>query len=179
MRELGGILLFCSIIAWTPPSVAYGQNGQSVGDAARQARQEKQQKDAPEAQSRKAARVITDDETPSQAEQPVQTSTSGHPIQRSGNSTASAGGRRLSAEQWKSQILAQKNLINSTQDKIDKLKASVHYSAYGNVAWNELQKRKLHQIERLEAQLNDQKNRLEEMQETARQQGYGNSVYDP
>jgi hypothetical protein len=31
----------------------------------------------------------------------------------------------------------------------------------------------------MEAQLNDQKKRLGEMQETAKRQGYGNSVYDP
>ena len=31
----------------------------------------------------------------------------------------------------------------------------------------------------MQAQLDGQKKRLEEMQESARKQGYGNSVYDP
>jgi hypothetical protein len=178
MCKLGSILLSCSIIAGAA-SLAYGQDGQSLGDIARQARQQKQQKDAPEAQPPKAARVITDDETASQDGQPAQTSTSDHPTQRSSNSTASAGGKKLSAEEWKARIGAQKNLINSTQDRIDKLKASIHFSSYGNVRWNQRQIEKQQQVERLEAQLNDQKKRLEEMQDTAKRQGYGNSVYDP
>jgi len=179
MCKLGSILLSCSIIAWLPLLLAYGQDGQSLGDLARQARQQKQQKDAAETPPPKAARVLTDDETPSQGGQAPQTPTSDHPTQRSGNSTASAGGKKLSAEQWKAQILAQKNLINSAQDKIDELKASIHFSAYGNVRWNQRQIEKQHEVERLETQLNEQKKRLEEMQETAKRQGYGNSVYDP
>jgi len=179
MCKLGSILLSCSIIAWVPLLLAYGQDGQSLGDLARQARQQKQQKDAPETQPPKAARVITDDETPSQAGQPAQTPTSDHPNQRPGSSTTSAVAKKLSPEEWKAQILAQKNLINSTQDKIDKLKASIRFSAYGNVAWNQRQIEKQHEVERLETRLNDQKKRLEEMQETAKRQGYGNSVYDP
>jgi len=183
MCKLGSILLACSIVAWavtaTAPPVAYGQDAQSLGDVARQARQQKQQKDAADTSAPKAARVITDDETPSQAGQPAQASTSEHPTQRPGSSTASPGGKKLSAEEWKARILAQKNLISSTQDKIDELKASIHYSAYGNVAWNEYQRQKLQHVERMEAQLNDQKKRLEEMQEAAKRQGYGNSVYDP
>ena len=178
MCKLGSILLSCSIVAWTAPLVAYGQDAQSLGDVARQARQQKQQKDGADTSPPKAARVLTDDETPSQAGQPAQAPTSDHPTQPPGNSTASAV-KKLSAEEWKAQILAQKNLINSTQDKIDKLKASIHYSAYGNVPWNDLQRQKLQHVERMEAQLNDQKKRLEEMQETAKRQGYGNSVYDP
>jgi predicted RNase H-like nuclease (RuvC/YqgF family) len=179
MCTLGGILLSCSIVAWTALLVAYGQDAQSLGDIARQARQQKQQNNAADTSPPKAARVITDDETPSDAGQAAQTSASDHPTQRRGNSTASAGGKKLSAQEWKERILAQKNLINSTQDKIDKLKASIHFSSYGNVRWNQRQIEKQQQVERLEAQLNDQKKRLEEMQETAKRQGYGNSVYDP
>lgn len=178
MRELGSILLSCSIIVGMPLRVTYGQDAQSLGDVARQTRQQKQQKDAPDPQP-KAVRVVTDDEVPSHSVQPAQTSTPDHAAQRSGTPARSAEGKKLSAEEWKRRILAQKGLINSGQEKIDKLKASVHYSAYGNVAWNELQKEKLQQIERWETQLNDQKKRLEEMQEAARRQGYGNSVYDP
>ena len=106
MCKLGSILLACSIVAWavtvTAPRVAYGQGAQSLGDVARQARQQKQQKDAADTSPPKAARVVTDDETPSQAGQPPQNPTSDHPTQRSGNSTASAGGKKLSAEEWKS-----------------------------------------------------------------------------
>jgi hypothetical protein len=183
MCKLGSILLACSIVAWvvtvTAPRVAYGQDAQLLGDVARQTRQQKQQKDGADTSLPKPARVLTDDETPSQAGQPPSTPTSDHPTQRPGSSTAPAGGKKLSAEEWKARILAQKNLISSTQDKINELKASIHYSAYGNVAWNEYQRQKLQHVERMEAQLNDQKKRLEEMQETAKRQGYGNSVYDP
>src|SRR5262245_41163863 len=105
MGKLGSILLSCSIsiVAWMAPLVAHGQDAQPLGDVARQARQQKQQKDAADTSPPKAARVITDDETPSHGVQPAQSSASVHPTPRPGNSTASAGGRRLSAEQWKAQ----------------------------------------------------------------------------
>jgi predicted ribosome quality control (RQC) complex YloA/Tae2 family protein len=47
------------------------------------------------------------------------------------------------------------------------------------VQWNERQKEKQQQVERLKSQLEDQQKRLEDMQEQARKQGYGTSVYDP
>jgi predicted ribosome quality control (RQC) complex YloA/Tae2 family protein len=47
------------------------------------------------------------------------------------------------------------------------------------VGWNERQREKQQRVERMQAQLQEQKRRLEEMQDSARKQGYGSSVYDP
>lgn len=92
-------------------------------------------------------------------------------------------GKRRCADHWKSQIQAQKNLLRSLEQEIDKLNDSIHF-APGNcvtncVEWNQRQKQKQRGGDRLRAQLEDQKKRLQQMQESARQQGCGNSVYDP
>jgi predicted ribosome quality control (RQC) complex YloA/Tae2 family protein len=74
-------------------------------------------------------------------------------------------------------------MISSLQNEIDKLNDSIHFApgdfVPNRVQLNERQKQKLQQVEQLQAQLEDQKKRLEDMQEAARQQGYGSSVYDP
>ena len=89
----------------------------------------------------------------------------------------------MPAEQWKSQIQSQKNQIASLQTQIDQLNESIHFApancVENCVSWNERQKEKQQQVERMQAQLEEQKKRLDEMQESARKQGYGSSVYDP
>jgi len=47
------------------------------------------------------------------------------------------------------------------------------------VEWNQHQTEKQQQVEQMKAQLEDKKKNLEEMQESARKQGYGTSIYDP
>jgi hypothetical protein len=46
------------------------------------------------------------------------------------------------------------------------------------VQWNERQKEKQDQVESMKAQLEEQKKQLENMQESARKQGFGSSVYE-
>ena len=89
----------------------------------------------------------------------------------------------MPAEQWKSQIRAQKEAVSTLQSNIDKLQDSVQYApancVSGCVQWNEHQQQKQQEVDRMRAQLETQKQHLQEMQESARQQGYGSSVYDP
>jgi hypothetical protein len=168
---------------------AFGQDEPSLGDAARQARQQKQQKgtqvkdgQSKDAQAAKAQKVVTNDEIP---EHPQSTTSSTSSDQPGGvrYSAPSSGGGKMAPEQWKSQILAQKNAISSMQTEVDKLNDSIHFAPANCVAncaqWNQRQREKQQEVERLQAQLEDQKKRLEDMQESARQQGYGSSVYDP
>jgi len=168
---------------------AFGQDDQSLGDAARQARQQKQQKAAQvkdgqskDAQPAKVHKVVTNDEIP---EHPAVTASATSADQPHGvmYSPSPSGGGKISADQWKSQILAQKNVVGSMQSEIDKLNDSIHFAPANCVAncvqWNQRQREKQQEVERLQAQLEDQKKRLEDMQESARQQGYGSSVYDP
>lgn len=165
--------------------LAYAQDSPSMGDVARQARQQKQSKDAQSkaAPASKSSKVITNDEIPEspEAADGASTSQDGGPAETSAPSTS--GGPKQSAEQWKSQILAQKATVSSLQSNIDKLNDSIQFApgncVAGCVQWNERQKQKQQEVERLRSQLETQEKRLQSMQESARQQGYGGTVYDP
>ena len=87
------------------------------------------------------------------------------------------------AEQWKQQILSLKSYISSTRAQIANLEQSVHYAGGNCVAncvqWNERQQQKQQQAEAMKQQLDQMQKRLEELQEMARRQGFGSSIYDP
>lgn len=196
MRQPRTFLLLCLTCC---ALFAFAQDEPSLGDAARQARQQKQQKgtqtkdgqnkdgqnkdgQGKDAVPAKAPKVITNDEIPEHS--PFTAApTSGDQPRGAGYSTSAAGGWKMSPEQWKSQILAQKNIIASIQSEIEKLNDSIHFAPANCVAncvqWNQRQHEKQQEVERMQAQLEDQKKKLEDMQESARRQGYGSSVYDP
>jgi hypothetical protein len=164
---------------------AQAQDSQSLGDAARQARQQKQSRgnsattstDPKNSNAAKPPHVVTNDEIPEQ-ETPVSAAA---PSSAPDSVMPSSSGKQP-AEYWKSQILRVKNAIASLQRSIDTLSNSIRFAG-GNYekhgAWNERQREKQRQLEIMKSQLNDSQKRLEEMQETARKQGYGSSVYDP
>jgi hypothetical protein len=87
------------------------------------------------------------------------------------------------SEQWKSQIQAQKDAIASLEREIASLNESVHYAGGNCVAncvqWNERQKEKQDRVEAMKQQLDEQQKRLEDLQESARKQGFGSAVYEP
>lgn len=159
--------------------LAFGQDSSSLGDAARQARQQKSKESQKD--SAKTPKVITNEEIPEHSAPAASSQGSRGQLQNT-NYSPSAGGK-ISAEQFKSQIQQQKSLVGSLQSDIDKLNDSIHYAPANCVAncvqWNERQKEKQERAEQMKAQLEDQKKRLEDMQESARKQGYGSSVYDP
>lgn len=151
-----------------------------MADLARQQRQQKDQSKTAQGKDAKASRVITNEEIPEHAEPP-----SG-PAARGESRTslpASSNGAKMSAEHWKSQILAQEDQIASLQRQVDEINESIRFAPANCVAncvgWNERQREKQQRVERMQAQLEEQKRRLDDMQESARKQGYGSSVYDP
>lgn len=161
-----------------------------MGDVARQARQQKQSKDAQSkaAQSKaapttKAPKVITNEEIPESPEAANGASTSEDEGHAPTSAPSASGAAKQSAEQWKAQILAQKNIVSSLQSDIDKLNDSIHFApgncVAGCVQWNERQKQKQQEVDRMRSQLESQKKRLQGMQDSARQQGFGGTVYDP
>jgi len=90
---------------------------------------------------------------------------------------------KLPPDYWKNQIMAVKNSIANLKANIESVSASIQYAG-GNciancVQWNERQKQKQDQVEIMKSQLEQQQKYLEDMQEAARRQGYGSSVYDP
>jgi hypothetical protein len=161
-------------------TMSYSQDSQSLGDVARQARQQKTQghegKDAP------ARKVVTNDEIPEQAASTADGSGADQSPELPAHHTSLEPGK-LSAERWKALIQAQKNVVSSLQKQIDKTNSSIHFveaNLYVNgPQYNKRQAQKQREVERAQAQLEEQQKRLEDMQDSARKQGYGSSVYDP
>lgn len=130
-------------------------------------------------------RIITDDEIPSHGG-PANASQPGS--QNSATSARSADNQenesaKPSAEAFTAQIRAMKENIASLQGEIDRISSSIQYTGANCVSgcaqWNDQQKRKQDEVDALKAQLEQAKQQLEQMQDSARQQGYGSSVYDP
>jgi hypothetical protein len=185
MSRIGTVFLI-SAVALLFAALAVGQDSPSLGDVARQARKQKQQNQDPQttaAQSAKPTKVITNEEIPEHSEADAPVSTQDDVRQENAPSSSTSGGAKIPAEQWKSRIQAQKNAVASLQSSIDRLNDSIHFApgncVSGCVQWNLRQKEKQEEVERGQAQLAEQKKRLEDMQESARRQGYGSSVYDP
>ena len=99
---------------------------------------------------------------------------------------SSSGQQRLAeqraADQWKRQVLAQKNKMATLQARIDQLNASIR-SAGGSVQYegpsNRYQARQLQRVAQIQLQLDEQKMKLDQMQEAARHAGMHSAVYDP
>ena len=147
--------------------------GQSLGDVARAQRQKKQSQNP-----QTAPKVITNEDLPKHSpdeDEPATETQQGNPPTRPLGSK--------SAEQWQADIAAQRNTVASLQNEIDRLSASIHF-APGNcvancVQHNERQVQKQDEVQRLQAQLEQAKKRLEDLQEAARREGFGNAVYEP
>jgi len=172
------LTLFAFSSAW-----AIGQDAQSLGDIARQAKQQKQHSEGNTAQSSdpqkpsKSAHVITNEEIPEHDETTNTAPQSGDSL-----SVRPDKEQKRSADYWKSHILQTKRSIASLQHSIDALSSSIRFSQ-GNyekhVDWNERQRQKQQEVENLKSQLDRLQKHLEELQEAARHQGYGSSVYEP
>ena len=172
----------------------------SLGEIARQLKLKKQQKEAqlkqakqpvaPEVQATdastaappaKTAHLVTNDDTPEQASvTPVSTHAAKSEPADAG---AASDDAQANAEQWKAQILQQKNAIAALEEDIKNTSESIHYAGANCVAncnqWNERQQQKQQEVDSMKAQLEEAKKQLGEMQEAARKQGFGSSVYDP
>ncbi|HEX7680937.1 MAG TPA: hypothetical protein VF713_22565 [Thermoanaerobaculia bacterium] len=168
MRRVHKILLMVLLTA----IAAYGQ---SLGDVARQTRQKEKAKGPAK------KKVITNEDLPeSPYLTPGQQETVGKLKPVPSPTTPSSG---ASADQWKSQILAQKNAIVTLKAQMDKLNDSVRFveanAYYNGVQYNEHQAKKQQQVEQMRTQLGEQQKQLESMQEAAKKAGMGSAVYDP
>jgi hypothetical protein len=158
---------------------AYAQDSPSLGDVARQTRQQNQQTKAAQGKDGKASKVVTNEEIPEHAVAARAVGGGEH-----GSSMPAASNvAKQPAEHWTSLILGQKNQITSLQNQVDEMNESIRFApancAANCVGWNERQREKQQRVERMQAQLQEMKRRLEETQDSARKQGYGSSVYDP
>ena len=158
-------------------------HGQSLGDIARANREKQNAENASAAQPR----VITNANLPKDPEANEERVEA--PSGASVNSTAAdhrSAQQRLAeqraADQWKRQILAQENKMAILQARIDQLNASIR-SAGGSVQYegpsNRYQARQLRRVAQIQMQLDEQKTKLDQMQEAARHAGMHSAVYDP
>lgn len=147
---------------------------QSLGDVAREQRQKQEAKKA-----QAAPKVITNEDLPEHPKSDDSAAIS----QASSESAPSRPMGSKPAEQWKAEIAAQRRSVDDLQSQVDRLNSSIHF-APGNcvrncVQWNENQIQKQDEVQRKRAELDQQKKKLEDMQEAARKEGYGNAVFEP
>ena len=172
----------------------------SLGEIARQLKLKKQQKEAqlqppkdttsqqvqaseatPPASPVKTAHLVTNDDAPEHASvTPVSTRPTDS---EKSDSRVNNGDQQAKAENWKTRILAQKNEIAALEQDIKSIGDSIHYAGANCVAncaqWNEKQQQKQQDVDTMKAQLEEARKQLQEMQELARKEGFGSSVYDP
>ncbi len=170
--------------------------GQSLGDVARENREQKASNASP------PPKVITNKTLPkdpdadansSTGESQTQAQTEPSPanVESSRQTARQPAAERRAAERWKQRILAQENTIANLRLRVDRLKASIHFvdpnnyypydsnSAYAGLAENRYQARQLERLAQMQQQLDQQKKKLEDMQEAARHAGMHTAVYDP
>ena len=176
-------LVLASVLTFV--AMAAPQDQPSLGDVARQQKQQDKDAQAKDVQGKPAAsretKVITDESLP---EHTGDTASAAPAFEDSaGADSASAAPQgKLSAAEWKARIQAKKSVVDSLQGNIDELEKSIRF-ALGNCArcveWNERQRQKQQEVGRMKGQLESARKQLEDMQDTARKQGYGSSVYEP
>ncbi|MGO9124641.1 MAG: hypothetical protein ACLP6G_07105 [Terriglobales bacterium] len=146
--------------------------GQSLGDVARQQRENQQAK-----KDQAAPKVITNEDLPEHSQ------TDDDPAKPNQSHEPGPHRSSKSAAQWKAEIEAQKHSIAALQSQMEKLNSSIRFArnsgAYYAAQYNERQLQKQEQAQRIQDQLDQQRKRLEDMQEAARKDGFGNAVYDP
>ena len=159
--------------------IASATPAQSLGDVARENRAKQKAKGAPAAR-----KVITNEDIPaSPAASTDQPGTEQPKEEGKKKAAPELSTVKISAAEWKSRILAQKNAIASLQAQIDALNKSIYFveanAYYNGVQYNEYQVKKQKLVAQMQQQLDEQKKHLAEMQEAARQAGMGNGIYDP
>ena len=174
------VFLKISAIALLMSSAAYGQ---SLGDIARANREKQNAENTSAAQPR----VITNANLPkdpdaNQEPAEAQSGTNASSTAADHRSAQQRLAEQRAADQWKRQILAQKNKMATLQARIDQLNASIR-SAGGSVQYegpyNRHQARQLQRVAQIQLQLDEQKMKLDQMQEAARHAGMHTAVYDP
>jgi hypothetical protein len=174
------IFLTIFAIALLMSSAAYGQ---SLGDIARANREKQNAENASAAQPK----VITNANLPKDpaANQEPAEAQPGASVSGTADDHRSAQQRlaeQRAADHWKRQILAQKNRMATLLARIDQLNASIR-SAGGSVQYegpyNRYQARQLQRVAQIQLQFDEQKMKLDQMQEAARHAGMHSAVYDP
>lgn len=165
-------ILFLSIliaIATTQKSAS----AQTVADAAREARNSKPQSKPSRGVQHKVYTNETLGASPSAYEVPGKMVTSRVPESRSAKTTAL---------QWKAAIASQKNVVEVLRAQIEKTEKSIQFvtaNGYSNgPQYNAEQKKRQDGVAIAKKRLEQEQQKLDEMKESARKEGFGSAVYD-
>ncbi len=179
--------VFCSALLVS--ALAFGQSGQSLGDVARANREKEAAQDA----SGTRPKVITNQDVSSGPGEIPDSNASSPMTMVSGVSRANDGasdrtyaqhdpGTQRAGMQWRERIQAQESKIAELQSRIDQLNASVHGPSGGvqyEGPYNRHRARQSQRLEQMQYALDQQKRKLDLMQEEARHAGMHTTVYDP
>ena len=154
--------------------------GQSLGDVARENREKKASNPSAPAKVITNADLGIDPDGDAAAEEAASSPKS---AATSHKETQQHAAEQRAAEQWKEKILAQKRTVANLQARVDALRPSIEFvdpNAYSNgYVYNRFQARQLERLKIMEAQLTEQQQKLDDMQEAARRAGMHTAVYDP
>jgi len=147
---------------------------QSLGEVARRTRQKEKTR------TKTAKKVITNEEIP-ESPNPTQATVEAEARAESGTSSGAAAPQ--TAREWRSAILMQKDRVETMQAHINKVNASIHFvdaNAYVNAAeYNLYQIKKQQEVKHMQTELDEEQKKLVQLQEAARKEGMGTSVYEP
>lgn len=150
---------------------------QSLGDVAR--KQRETQKSAPAAA--KARKVVTDDDMPQRTE-PSALEKAATEEPPSPPSPPPSARRTGSAERWRAMIQAQRELVTKLQERVDAIRPTIRFvdpqAYWDGPQYNQLQRQRMAALEEMEKRLALEKKKLEQMQDEAHRDGFGNSVYE-
>jgi peptidoglycan hydrolase CwlO-like protein len=180
MRRRISVVISAALFLLTAPAFAQDSDSPSLGDLARQQRE--QHAKTTQAKDGKTPKVFTNADLPTHSDGSAPAAPAASDMGKA-PLPVPPGGLAQGSEQMRSEIQAQKSQIAELQRQIDEVNGSIRF-APGNCVrgcekWNEHQQEKQQQVEQMQTQLEEQKRHLDEMQESARKQGFGSSVYDP
>ncbi len=154
--------------------------GQSLGDVARENREKKATNPSAPAKVITNTDLGIDPDGNATAEEAASSPKSAATSRKAAEQRAA---EERAAEQWKQKILAQKRTVASLQARVDALRPSIEFvdpNAYSNgYVYNRFQARQLERLKIMEAQLTEQQQKLDDMQDAARRAGMHTAVYDP
>lgn len=177
--------IFLKILA-TGLLLNFAAYAQSLGDIAR----ENREKQASQQASGEQPRVITNKDLPHGSDLPsVDPSTLPPPRSPMASNRMDqyrSPDQRMAeqrmGEQWRGRIEAQQSRIDNLQARIDRLNAAIRATG-GTVQYDQPHSRyealAQERVAEMQRQLDEQKLRLEQMQDAARRAGMHTSVYDP
>jgi len=172
------------LLAWLICLSINGARAQSLGDLARQQQERKGNHSSPVSNRvltnddlHTGASVESDQTPPSTQKKPTK------PKAINGADSLNTG-PKASAEEFKQKIQKQKDDIAAIQERIGELQSTINYvqnnrNIYTNgPEYNEAQKRKQQQVDQLKGILQERQDELKDLQEKARQAGFGSAVYN-